>query len=93
MGEQVGAGLWGYSSVGRAPALQAGGQEFDSPHLHHLAVFLTGTNFFSELRTHVRGDIGENPFRIKNPSQINRSPEKRCGVNQYFKLHLENYTL
>ena len=29
------AGLtWGCSSVGRAPALQAGGQEFDSPHLH-----------------------------------------------------------
>ena len=26
---------WGYSSVGRAPALQAGGQEFDSPYLHH----------------------------------------------------------
>ena len=25
---------WGYSSVGRAPALQAGGQEFDPPHLH-----------------------------------------------------------
>ena len=28
--------LWGYSSVGRAPALQAGGQEFESPRLHHL---------------------------------------------------------
>ena len=25
----------GCSSAGRAPALQAGGQEFDSPHLHH----------------------------------------------------------
>ena len=25
---------WGRSSAGRAPALQAGGQEFDSPHLH-----------------------------------------------------------
>jgi hypothetical protein len=29
--------MWGCSSVGRAPALQAGGQEFDSPHLHHVA--------------------------------------------------------
>ena len=27
--------IWGCSSVGRAPALQAGGQEFESPHLHH----------------------------------------------------------
>ena len=26
---------WGHSSVGRAPALQAGGQEFESPCLHH----------------------------------------------------------
>ena len=34
MGEQVGAGLWGYSSVGRAPALQAGGHEFESRYLH-----------------------------------------------------------
>ena len=29
---------WGCSSAGRAPALQAGGQEFDSPHLHHKEV-------------------------------------------------------
>ena len=26
--------LWGCSSVGRAPALQAGGQEFEPPQLH-----------------------------------------------------------
>ena len=29
---------WGCSSVGRASALQAGGQEFDSPHLHQCNV-------------------------------------------------------
>ena len=35
MGEQVAARLiWGCSSVGRAPALQAGGQGFESLHLH-----------------------------------------------------------
>ena len=50
MGKQVAAGLkekkkrelflnrgesqWGCSSVGRAPALQAGGHEFESHHLH-----------------------------------------------------------
>ena len=35
MGEQVAARfIWGCSSVGRAPALQAGGQEFDSLRLH-----------------------------------------------------------
>ena len=26
---------WGFSSAGRAPALHAGGQEFESPILHH----------------------------------------------------------
>ena len=26
--------IWGCSSAGRAPALQAGGQEFDPPQLH-----------------------------------------------------------
>ena len=31
--------LWGCSSVGRASALQAGGQEFDSPHLHQTTSF------------------------------------------------------
>ena len=34
MGEQVAALIWGCSSVGRAPALQAGGHEFESHHLH-----------------------------------------------------------
>ena len=35
MGEQVAAGFpWGISSVGRAPALQAGGHEFESRILH-----------------------------------------------------------
>ena len=33
MGDQVGARFRGCSSVGRAPALQAGGQGFESPHL------------------------------------------------------------
>ena len=31
---EVSTKIWGCSSAGRAPALQAGGQEFDSPHLH-----------------------------------------------------------
>ena len=29
---------WGLSLVGRAPALHAGGQEFDSPSLHHVFI-------------------------------------------------------
>ena len=29
------AEFWGHSSVGRAPALQAGGRQFESDWLHH----------------------------------------------------------
>ena len=35
--------LWGCSSAGRAPALQAGGQGFDSLHLHQAAKRLAKT--------------------------------------------------
>ena len=28
--------IWGYSSAGRAPALQAGGQRFDPAYLHQI---------------------------------------------------------
>ena len=34
---------WGRSSAGRAPALQAGGQEFDSPRLHQIAFWTLKT--------------------------------------------------
>ena len=32
----------GVAQLARAPALQAGGQEFDSPHLHHPKKFILG---------------------------------------------------
>ena len=35
----LGASRWGFSSAGRAPALQAGGQRFDPANLHHLLSF------------------------------------------------------
>ena len=33
--------IWGFSSAGRAPALQAGGQRFDPANLHHILKRLT----------------------------------------------------
>ena len=41
---------WGRSSAGRAPALQAGGQEFDSPRLHHMNL----ENFIEETKQSLR---------------------------------------
>ena len=43
--------IWGCSSVGRAPALQAGGHGFESHHLHHRK---RGPEKEKELRTHRR---------------------------------------
>ena len=48
--------IWGFSSAGRAPALQAGGQRFDPANLHHILKRLTevptkveaSLNFFKE---------------------------------------------
>ena len=34
-GARGGVEMWGYSSAGRAPALQAGGRRFDPDYLHH----------------------------------------------------------
>ena len=50
MGEQVAALIWGCSSVGRAPALQAGGHEFESHHLHDDNEANNPTGFFGMLK-------------------------------------------
>ena len=56
---------WGCSSVGRAPALQAGGHGFESHHLHQSAVPTPAT----------RGSSEETPSFI--PDGIERSNSKR----------------
>ena len=46
--------LWGYSSAGRAPALQAGGHEFESHYLHslHIENLLMQWLSFTESKTY-----------------------------------------
>ena len=58
--------IWGCSSAGRAPALQAGGQEFDSPHLHH-------SDFFEEKVRDVYAKPRANDFRRKRKRVRERS--------------------
>ena len=38
LSKSVKTDFWGYSSAGRAPALQAGGQRFDPAYLHQAAL-------------------------------------------------------
>ena len=42
--------MWGHSSVGRAPALQAGGRRFDPDHLQNSHLFVYKTELFENLR-------------------------------------------
>ena len=52
--------LWGCSSVGRAPALQAGGQEFESLHLHSWLYIAVRKQSFL---THVQARYENKTFR------------------------------
>ena len=65
MGEQVAARLWGHSSVGRAPALQAGGREFESLCLHGIEI-----NLFRFKKPRVAKRSGRN---AENRAAISRS--------------------
>ena len=40
--------IWGFSSAGRAPALQAGGQRFDPANLHHILRETDWSSFWKE---------------------------------------------
>ena len=56
--------MWGCSSVGRAPALQAGGQEFDSPHLHHVVMDYARFAFKTSLKAHKASSSLLNPKKL-----------------------------
>ena len=92
---------WGCSSVGRAPALQAGGQEFESLHLHliiqRVAVGLAG-KLFSSLLEKSRPDkpdriFGEYPERGKLVFRVLRlrSSEKHQETKLFIPELLTNH--
>ena len=68
---EVSTKIWGCSSAGRAPALQAGGQEFDSPHLHQFKQFHAHFAFFLSLayrctrRRQRKSELHANLFEFK----------------------------
>ena len=50
--------IWGFSSVGRAPALHAGGQEFESLYLHWFKK-LNQREFFENYTVKENGSFSE----------------------------------
>ena len=54
----------GYSSVGRAPALQAGGQEFEPPYLHHFTFRSVLKNLSSLSANFLRKNQGALPCQF-----------------------------
>ena len=64
--------MWGCSSVGRAPALQAGGQEFDSPYLHQTNLKEAKSPSLDSEKNHENCKI-----KIKSINQISRKRKQR----------------
>ena len=66
---------WGLSLVGRAPALHAGGQEFDSPSLHHVLIeygYKLKITEFSKYKLIKFCDLSQFPDLTKAGKIINR---------------------
>ena len=83
-------GLWGYSSVGRAPALQAGGQEFESPYLHLIIQEAWNYQMKKTMQMYLQEAFSfESQCGDTNPLQSSGLSEEFERVQTY----LENYTL
>ena len=65
--------MWGFSSAGRAPALHAGGQEFESPNLHHKKDDDIGYRLFY----FVRYEVISTNFNRKNIQYDTNNKSKR----------------
>ena len=79
---QGSSSLWGLSSVGRAPALQAGGQGFDPPSLHKVEILPSGRIFPLSLKYECLTEP------VKGPQSHFSSIENKCGhpVGYWFEL-------
>ena len=98
MGKQEAAGLfkWGCSSVGRAPALQAGGQEFESLHLHSLReakAELNRTLFCRKaeegamyLENHIYEDRRLRSHTVETSRKTNRNREEKQSFRRKYSL-------
>ena len=67
--------LWGCSSVGRAPALQAGGQEFESLHLHSPKGDIT----YVPWKLHIENLIQSSNRKVWNKYQDIRGVTRKCN--------------
>ena len=67
--------LWGCSSVGRAPALQAGGQEFESLHLHSPKGDIT----YVPWKLHIENLIQSSNREVWNKYQDIRGVTRKCN--------------
>ena len=77
--------LWGCSSVGRAPALQAGGQEFESLHLHSWLYIAVRKQSFL---THVQAR-----YENKTLRRLMKASFHKHSKHFVFAMYLENCIL
>ena len=80
---------WGYSSVGRAPALQAGGQRFDSARLHHLDCTLKTSQKNKKTRRLMRPSGTSEIAKCKK--ELTSKTNKRLGTFLFLGAEKSSY--
>jgi hypothetical protein len=81
---------WGFSSAGRAPALQAGCQRFESANLHGFRKEHVGSG--SDL---VKGGMIPASFDslvllLRQKAKLNKKEFQRCWAQQWVQQNLDN---
>ena len=86
---------WGYSSVGRAPALQAGGQEFESPYLHLIIQKALNYQMEKTLGIYSQKSFSfDKRIFFEYPWWVREAYESQCVCKKTnYHQYLENYTL
>ena len=80
--------IWGVSSAGRAPALQAGGHRFDPGTLHHQE-----TDWSSERNFEVSLSFLQKKLDSRKGSGTDPEETKETERGHKTAMHLENWTL
>lgn len=79
---------WGISSAGRAPALHAGGQEFESPILHHFIQVVLG-------ETHSKEPVGSFLMPLRHAvllfSSVIRHLKLKCLTHKMINFKFEQF--
>ena len=82
--------MWGCSAAGRAPALQEGGQEVDSPHVHQVEIRETLVKVLQFSRCLIF-EVREGRQAIRGYSSAGRAPALQAGGQRFDPAYLHQW--